>query len=143
MIKGIRVRDIMKTPVITANIDEPFSKVEEKFRMKGIRHLPVVDAHDKVVGLITQRDLYKIVPPHRTLEGTYHYDAEMLNSFILKYVMTKDPVTLFPDDYLASAVEIMARQKFGCIPIVDSAGKIAGILTETDILKFLARTLRQ
>ena len=139
-LKQIRLKEVMKSPVITASIDDPFSKVEEKFRMKGIRHLPVVDAANRVVGLVTQRDLYRIASPRITDDG-YVYEPGFLNNFILRYVMTRDPATLYADDRLATAIEMMARQKYGCIPVVDSQGKIAGIVTETDILKIVARSL--
>jgi len=95
---------------------------------------------NRVVGLVTQRDLFRILPPHKTEEG-YCYDPESLNTVILKRVMTPDPVTLRPDDFLATGVEIMARNKFGAVPVVDSGNQIVGILTETDVLKFVAANL--
>jgi CBS domain-containing protein len=130
----------MTWPVVTAGVDEHLSSIEEKFRMKGIRHLPIVDHENKVVGLVTQRDLYRILSPRLTETGIY-YDKPMLDQFILKHVMTHNPLTLLPDDPLSKAVEIMARNKYGCIPIANGEGVIKGILTETDVLKFLARQL--
>ncbi|MCM8775293.1 MAG: CBS domain-containing protein [Candidatus Omnitrophica bacterium] len=140
MFRNVRLREIMASPAVTVNIQDSFKKVEEKFRMKGIRHLPVLDDAGRIVGLVTQRDLFRIAPPHPTEDG-YVFDTTFLNGFILKYVMTRDPMTLGPDDSLAKAVEIMARNKYGCIPIVDSEKKILGIVTETDVLKFVSRNL--
>ena len=65
----ILVKEVMASPAITINVEEPFRRVEEKFRTLGIRHLPVVDATSRVVGMITQRDLYKTVSPRRTEDG--------------------------------------------------------------------------
>lgn len=138
----IRIKNIMRSPVVSVRTDELFSHVEEKFRRKGIRHLPVIDAYGKVVGLITQRDLYRHISPRVTEEGTV-YDEAQLNSFMIKHVMSPNPVTLAPDDSLAKAVELMAANKFGCIPIVDKNQKPVGILTETDILQWLAAEFKK
>ena len=141
--KTTPIRDIMKSPVITVQLDEPFSHVEEKLRLKGIRHLPVVDHENKIVGLITQRDLYRTISPHRDEDGNAVYDSSTLDSFILKRIMTPNPATLTPDHKLALAVDLMATGHYGCIPIVDANKKIVGIVTETDILKFLSRLLKE
>ncbi|MBI3313486.1 MAG: CBS domain-containing protein [Candidatus Omnitrophica bacterium] len=141
--KTTPIREIMKSPAITVRIDEAFSHVEEKLRIKGIRHLPVVDQNNVVVGLITQRDLYRIISPHRNEDGENIYDAQTLDSFILKRVMTPNPATLKADSMIAEAVNLMAAGRYGCIPIVDANKKIVGIVTEIDILKFLAKLLRE
>ncbi|HTL48320.1 MAG TPA: CBS domain-containing protein [Verrucomicrobiae bacterium] len=136
----MKIKELMVSPVITVQEDDPFSKVEEKFRTKGIRHLPVVDSGGLLKGIVTQRDLYRTLSPRLTEEGIY-YAPEALDEFVLKRVMKQEPVALGPDDELAKAVEIMARNKFGAIPVVDKDRKVVGILTETDILKWLARQL--
>ncbi|MBI3307372.1 MAG: CBS domain-containing protein [Candidatus Omnitrophica bacterium] len=141
--KKTPIREIMTSPAITVQIDEPFSHVEEKLRVKGIRHLPVVDDNHVVVGLITQRDLYRTLSPHRNEDGDSVYDAAALDAFILKRIMTSNPATLTPDNMVAEAVNLMAAGRYGCIPIVDVNKKIVGIVTETNILKYLAKLLRE
>jgi len=130
----------MTSPVVTVHEDDSFSKVEEKFRMKNIRHLPVVDSADQVVGLITKRDLFRIVTPKLTPEG-YRLDTATLDNFVLKHVMILKPRTLKPDDLVKLAVQIMAQHKYGCIPIVEGQAKLIGIVTEIDILKFVDKFL--
>lgn len=139
MIKDVPVREIMVSPVVTAHVNAPFSHVEEKLRRKGIRHVPIVDDDDHVVGLMTQRDLYRIVSPYITDEGGFQYNEEALNTFVLRHVMTKNPLTLHPEDRLFKAVDFMTRLKYGCCPVVDASGKIIGIVTEIDVLKYLAK----
>lgn len=141
--KKTPLREIMKSPAITVRFDEPFSHVEEKLRIKGIRHLPVVDENNRVIGLITQRDLFRTRAPHRNEEGETVYDAEALDAFILKRVMTPHPATLTPDNMIAEAVNLMAAGRYGCIPMVDQDKKIVGIVTEVDILKYLAKMFRE
>jgi CBS domain-containing protein len=138
--KDMRIRAVMKTPVITVLENEPFSRVEEKFRQKGIRHLPVVNQDGRLTGLITQRDLFRISPPRWTEDG-YIYDRQTLDGIILRHVMKKDPLVLGPGEFFSKAVILMAENKFGCIPIVDENKKVVGILSETDVLKFAAKYL--
>src|SRR3989338_1157869 len=91
LLKEVSVKAIMKKPVRTVNVNEDFSRVEEIFVAYGIRHLPVVDGNHKLVGLITQKDVYRRVAPRRFIDGkvTYmndriidedgYYDKENLN----------------------------------------------------------------
>lgn len=140
--KDIPLKKIMVTKVFTAHRDEPLSAVEAKFRLHGVRHLPVVDDENRVVGIFTLRDLSRCLSPRKTEEG-YRFDPDQLDRFILKHVMTQDPQVLNPDDLLTAAVDIMARDKFGCIPIVNAGHVLVGIVTQIDVLKFFARCLRE
>jgi acetoin utilization protein AcuB len=113
--------------------------VEEYFHLHNIRHLPVVDKDGILKGIITQRDLYRIRSPMKTMEGEAFYDRLDLNRFILKHVMTKGPLTLHPDDTLTEAINAMVKQKYGCIPIVNDENKLLGIVTQIDALRVVAK----
>ncbi len=132
----------MTKPGVTVNVSERFSVVERRMRENKIRHIPVVDHKRHVVGLMSQRDLYRIAPPRKTLEGE-GYDEEYLDGFILSKVMTVSVQTLVEQAALKEAVYLMTDQKLGCIPIVDEDGCLTGIVTKTDVLKFLSRSFRQ
>jgi acetoin utilization protein AcuB len=137
--KDILLKDVMVTNPYVLNIDDPFSMVEEYFHMYNIRHLPVVDKDGILKGIITQRDLYRIRSPMKTMEGEAFYDRLDLNRFILKHVMTKGPLTLHPDDTLTEAINAMVKQKYGCIPIVNDENKLLGIVTQIDALRVVAK----
>ena len=109
---------------------------------RRFRHLPVVDDAWKLVGLITQRDLFRIHSPQKDNEGHVVYDKTGLDKYVLKHVMTKDPLALQPTNTLADALLIMAEKKYGCIPVVDENGILAGIITQVDILKKIQITLK-
>ena len=140
--KNTPLKEIMVTRVFTAHIEDSLIAVEAKFRIHGIRHLPVVDDGNRVVGIFTLRDLCRCLSPRKTEDG-YRFDPEQLDRFILKHVMTKNPLVLGPEDTLRHVVEVMARDKFGCIPIADARGVLAGIVTQIDVLRFFARWLLQ
>jgi len=141
-IKGVMeeifIKDIMTPNPIALDVEDNFSRVEEFLRTYNIRHLPIIDKDGIVVGLITQRDLYRICPPRRTLEGDLIYEKIRLDSFILKYVMTKDVLTLSPNDTLGKAIRIMKATKYGCLPIVDENKKLVGIVTQIGLLRAVA-----
>ena len=136
------LKHIMTTEVVTVRPDEAFSHVEEKMRLNHIRHLPVIDQKRKLVGLITHRDLYRAASPRWTPNG-YAFDKEQLDGFILDHWMTQDPARMHPDDSVIDAVKLMASLKYGCVPIVEGDGTLAGIVTQVDLLKFLAVYLDQ
>ena len=141
LLQETQLKSIMKTPVMSVNQDDDFSRVAEKFHDNNIRHLPVVDETNKLVGLMTQRDFFRIHSPRRLIDGGEFYDKVTLNQFILKNVMTKDPFTLTPEQSVADAVTAMAEFKYGCIPIVNKYRELQGIVTNTDILKIAADIL--
>ena len=129
----------MASPVITVKETDDFALVQEKIALYDVRHLPVVNADGHIVGLITQRDLYQIHSPRRLEDGSWYYDKDALNQFILKNVMLHKPFTLHADNSIYEAIEVTVRNKYGCIPIVDDHNKPCGILTRDTILKFLIK----
>jgi len=143
LLKQTKLKEIMTKPPISIKIDEPFSKVPKKMRAYQIRHLPVVDKDNKVVGLITQRDLFKICPPHKIIDGTWHYHDEMLDKFILAKVMVKNPFSMSTEHSVGDALVNIANKKYGCVPIVDKKGVLCGIITQIDILKISAQIYKE
>lgn len=143
----VLVGDVMASPVMTINRDHEFSGVEEIFLEKRIRHLPVVDDQKKLVGIVSQRDVYRRVSPRRSLNGEVvytkdilvdkdgYYEKESLNKFILKYVMHENPKTVRASQSIGEAIEIMTLDKAGCVPVVDRDRVVVGIITRHDILK--------
>lgn len=138
-ISNVPLSEIMVRTPVTVSVDAPFSKVEELLRVKRIRHLPVVNEKKVLVGIITQTDLYRTVSPMRSLEGDLFYTKDVLNSYILKNAMTKNVITLKPEDNMAKAIELMLKKRYGCIPIVDPENHLMGIITQIDILKAISK----
>lgn len=147
-LQGIRVGDMMSSPVQTIKHTEPFSKAEELFVQNRIRHLPVVDEDRKLIGVISQRDVYRALAPRRFVDGTVHYregiivdkdgyyEKDSLNKYILQYVMSREPITATPDQPLKEAIDLMVRDKVGCITVVNEHRHVIGIITRYDLLEF-------
>lgn len=141
--RDIPVKTIMISKVITVNVDDRFSLVAQKMRDNHVRHLPVTDEGGRVVGMITQRDLLHTMPPRRNEDGEEFYDEEQLDRYILRNVMTVSPVCVGPEESLVRVIDIMARNKYGCIPVVAPDKTILGVVTQIDILKFMAQWLQK
>lgn len=110
----------------------------QKMKIHGIRHLPVIDGNGSVLGVLSDTDLNQAYSPRVTDAGWY-YDQAELSAIEPTRFMTDSPVTLSPTDTLKKACEVMARNKFGCIPIVSPDDfKLVGIITHVDILKKIA-----
>ncbi len=142
LLQQTKVKDIMTSPVISVKVDVPFSQVEEKFQQHGIRHLPIVGDNNVLLGLITQRDLYRVLSPKKQEDGQTFYDREALDEIILARVMNDRPVSVQPEDSVGQAVLLMVKGKYGCLPVVEKNGQLCGIITQMDILKVSAEILQ-
>src|SRR3989338_9184698 len=80
LLKEIKLKEIMTSEIVTVKVDAAFSEVAEKLTNHGFRHLPIIDEDKKLVGLISERDLFKIQPPHKLEDGTWFYDKDMLDA---------------------------------------------------------------
>jgi len=134
----IKVKDVMSNPSIVIKENEELSSVDEKMRKHNIKHLLVVDNQGSLRGIITLNDLFKNHPPKDLSDGTFYYDKADLDKYKLKSIMTKDPKTLKRDSMVHDALSMMGDGGYGCIPIVNEKYEPIGIITQTDIIKFVS-----
>ena len=135
---SISIKEFMtKNPVVLA-LGDTAADAYEKMRNHQIRHLPVVSENGELVGIFSATDLSRAYMPRETESGWY-YDKERLNRLNLRHFMTQDPLTLTPENTLKEAAEIMARTKFGCLPIIaPGTRKLVGIISYVDVLRKIA-----
>ncbi|HNV85796.1 MAG TPA: CBS domain-containing protein [Candidatus Omnitrophota bacterium] len=141
--KNRPLKDVMIANPVTLNIDEPFFKIAQIFQEKGIRHLPIVNSQNEIVGVMSQRDFNRITSPRKNEKGEYVYDMDKLAKYILEQYIIQEVITLQPEDTVEKAVELMAEKKLGCVPIVDGKRRVVGIVTAIDMLKLLLKILRE
>ena len=121
----------MKRDPVRVGPEDSFRHAMTLIRQKGIRHLPVVEG-DRLVGIVTDRDIRQASPsPATSLEiHELHY---LLEKVKVREIMTKKVYTVTPDTPIEEAARLMIMHKIGGLPVLDE-GKLAGIITETDIL---------
>ncbi len=114
---------IMTTELFVVNEDDLVELVQKIMEWKNIRHMPVVDKHNKLTGIITRTNLAAI-------------DIEKAKNdlIVAKDIMVKNVITANSEMYIKEAKEIMSAKAIGCLPVVDT-NELIGILTESDLMK--------
>lgn len=122
---------MMRNPVFVDENDS-MKKAMEMLKEREIRHLPVLKDGDKLVGIVSERDIKLASPsPATALEIREIY--YLLDKVKVRQIMTRRPYTISPSAPIEEAALIMREKKIGCLPVVEN-GRLVGILTETDIL---------
>lgn len=137
-----KVRSRMKTELVTLAPEAPLRDAVTMELQRKIRHIPVVDASGKLVGIVTDRDIKRALPSPLTGSlAREEYDS-VLDETTLAKVMTRDPQTVSPDTTLADAVQLLFEKKIGGLPVVEN-GKLVGIFTQTDALALCLELLKK
>jgi CBS domain-containing protein len=127
----------MSQPVKTLGRNDTLSVADSIMRSERIRHLPVLDESGRVVGILSQRDLFFNALVRALGFGTATRDRT-LNAILVKEVMTHDVVTTVPDALVRSAAQVMVDRKIGCLPVLEGEVLI-GMLSESDIVLAVAK----
>ena len=134
----MRIRDVMIKNPVTIDSDTYVLDAQKIMKENNIRRLPVVDK-GKLVGIVTQHDLLAASPSPATSLSVHELNY-LLSKMKVKEVMRKDPITFSPDTPFEEALKVGQEKKIGSFPVVDK-GKLVGIATESDIVRFLTRAL--
>ena len=126
-----RVADLMTPSVITARIDDTMDLADIDMKLARIRHIPVIDADNRVIGILSDRDILRA------------FGALGRDDLIVGAVMTTDVITIGPDAPAREALRIMLEEKIGCLPVVDGDARLIGLITETDFLWRLFEQMTQ
>ena len=134
----MRIKDLMQKDVVTVDAAAHLDVAEELMRMDRIRHLPVVSGA-RLVGLVTQRDLFRAALSS-ALARSPEDEQRWLARIPVQRAMTREVLSAHPDADVRHAVEMMLRERVGCLPVVED-GRLVGLLSETDCLRHLAQLL--
>jgi len=133
----MKVRDWMTREVASVRRNDKLLIADDVMRLGRIRHTPVLDDHsDDLVGIVSQRDLFRGALASALGYGE-HAQQQVMSTLAIKDIMTTDPATTTPDTLLSDAARAMLERKIGCLPVL-ADGRLVGILTESDFLRFAA-----
>ncbi len=132
------VRDLMSAPVFTIRDDKRLRAVEEIMNWAHIRHVPVVDAHGTLVGIISHRDLLGAAVSTLAVKVSVADRAQQLSLGDVRSLMRKPAATIGPAEPVQQAARLMRHHKIGCLPVLEH-DKLVGILTESDLLGIVER----
>ena len=129
----LTVGDLMTTQLFTLLESDSLYTAKQIMEMARVRHVPIVDAKDTFIGLITHRDMLSVAVSKLSDIDASTQD-ELDAGIPLREIMRDDVHTVSSRDLLRDAAQILLEHKYGCLPVVDD-GKLVGIITEADFLR--------
>jgi len=143
----VKVEEVMRREVATVHPDSPITQVVELLLGKDFTAVPVVDNDGKVVGMVSDNDLLTRGGMSVTISlkkaTDLDYVRELHDSLEnperkVSEVMTPEVVTVAPDMVLGRAARLMVEKHLKRLPVVDTDGKLVGILGRLDVLNTIA-----
>jgi acetoin utilization protein AcuB len=126
------VGERMSRPVISVSPDAPINEVLAMFKKEHIRRAPVIK-NGKLLGIISESDLLNASASSATTLSVWELNY-LISKVTVQDVMTKKVVSVDENTPIEEAARIMADKKIGGLPVT-SAGRVVGIITETDLFK--------
>jgi CBS-domain-containing membrane protein len=142
------VKDVMSTLPVWVSETASFREIAARLRECRVSAFPVLDAHGKVTGVVSQADLLvkEAVPDEPNvvwglLAGIVHHAARAKAGGVTAAdLMTSPAVTIGPDEAVEHAVRLMQDRKVKRLPVIDQAGRLVGIISRSDVLAIFDRT---
>lgn len=146
----MKINQIMSTPAVTVRRDEPIKDVIRTMSAKGFSALPVVDTDGHIVGILTEGDVLTRAAyggePHGRLgqvlgwmEGRDPVWAMKSEGLFANDVMTLTVLTASPGDDIRATARRMLEGRVKRLPVVDSSGRVVGLVARADILRTYCR----
>ncbi|MFK7783103.1 CBS domain-containing protein [Psychroserpens sp.] len=135
MKKRVPVSTIMTKNIIAVNRTDDLETAEKLFKQHKIRHIPVVSG-EVIIGMLSYTDLLRISFADSVNENETEVDTVVYNMFTINQVMTKNVVTINSETTIKDVAEILTKNEFHALPVVDN-GELVGIVTTTDLIHYL------
>lgn len=135
------VTDIMTPYLVTIDKYANLGEAYEKMLKNRIRRIPVTE-DDKLVGIITIKDILDAKPSdiRHSLNSEELY--ELLSTIVVEQIMSHNPIKIYQTDTLGHAAELMLDNKIGGLPVIDANKNLVGLITESDIFRTIVKKWR-
>ncbi|WP_121966716.1 HPP family protein [Myroides sp. N17-2] len=140
MRQNVPVAEIMTKELITLTLSNSLYDAEKLFKKHNIRHIPIVN-EGKLIGVLSYSDLLKIsyADVLDDEDDLMDVSSVVYDVYSISQVMAKVVVSALPTATIKEVTEILAKQSFHSIPIVDEENNLLGIVTTTDLLKYFLK----
>lgn len=128
---NLSVSDLMSSPVHVVRPSDTLADAADLMERYVIRHLPVVTGEGKLVGLVTHRDVLRC-----WTDGSPSSAVRVAD--VMRDEAHGEVTCTGPRLQLRTAAIRMRERQIGCLPVVDESGRLVGILTESDFVRFFA-----
>jgi len=150
----MKVKELMSSNVITIKKDTTIEEIAHILTENNISGVPVINDNNEILGMVSQKDLlYKDVQPRFPavvellgglifLKGVKHYNEELKKLVAMKAedIMTRNVITVGEEDEVEAIAEIMVEKDVNRVPVVRD-GKLTGIVSRADMVRYIARML--
>lgn len=126
----------MSIQPVTVHHGDPISKVRQIIREHGVHHVPVVNGAE-LVGMISNSDVLRVSFGDTFQADERAVDATLDHTMTIEQLMRKDPVTVRQNAPIREAASLLVEGDFHSLPVVDDDQKLVGIVTSTDLIRYL------
>ncbi|MDT7042813.1 CBS domain-containing protein [Candidatus Nitronereus thalassa] len=129
---AVLAKQVMTSPTVSIGIKSPIADAWKLFYHHRFRHVPVVNDEDRIVGILSDRDLW------REAAGIHQHteiESVPLSSLTVQDIMVDRVLTAHPDTEIRTIARVMFEERIGALPIVNERGYPVGIITRSDILR--------
>jgi len=129
----------MTRNVITVDQEAGILDAQELMADNKIRHLPIIDNNQQLIGVVTDRDIRSALP-YRFYDAPQN-EREKISRLKVKDIMTKDPISISPTYTIQDALLLIQNAKVGALPVVDDNNCLKGIISVRDLLRAFINVL--
>jgi CBS domain-containing membrane protein len=146
LLGGVRCAEIMATDLVTVREDTPLAEAWTAMNQRRVKALPVVDAARRLVGIVSIGDFMRHVQPGAAPQGM----GQRLRALVgqpqparsVGQIMTRAVRTASVNRRVVALVPLFSKSGHHHIPIVDGVGRLAGMVTQSDLVRVLYRAAR-
>ncbi len=131
----------MTRQVIVVDPDARIFDAQELMQANDIRHLPVVDKNENLVGIVTDRDIRSALPYSYFKKALDEAEKDKIAGLRVKDIMSSKLISISPTYTIQDALMVIQEAKVGALPVVDEAGKVTGIISVRDLLRAFINVL--
>ncbi|HHE75268.1 MAG: CBS domain-containing protein [Deltaproteobacteria bacterium] len=131
----------MTIKVVTIRPEATILEAQKMMATHQIRHLPVIDGEDRLIGVVTDRDVRSILPYDCYKDPGCTEEQEKVAGLKIKDIMAVEPLTISPSDTIQDALLLIQEKRVGAFPVVDDTGKLKGIISVRDLLRAFTNVL--
>jgi acetoin utilization protein AcuB len=131
----------MTRKVITVAPDDGIFQAQELMAANKIRHLPVIEPDNRLIGVVTDRDIRSALPYEFFKASPSEEEKKNFAELKIKDIMTKNPITISPTYTLQDALLMIQDARVGALPVVDENGILSGIISVRDLLRAFINVL--
>ena len=125
----------MTTPALTVSPDALLPEVRNIMNTRHFRHLPVVDEQQRLIGMITDRDLRSAYPSSILSEDKRQAILEKVEKTPVRSIMARELISLTPLATLDDALYLLSKEKIGMLPVIDEERHVIGVFSVQDLMK--------